>query len=130
MSGRGLRDSRHGARWGHEMRALQVAVQVLVSLLAAGKYDVAAAMTRGDRLSADDLRESIERYGRTLISLPNETLEKLDVVQVGGCQHPTFHVVVDLWTAEEGRSDLTLELELTDRYGGALETRILDLHVL
>ncbi len=112
------------------MTALQVAVSVLVSLLAAGDFDVAAAMTRGDRLSAEALREAVDRYGRTLVALPAEELERLDVVELQGREYPTFHVVVDLWTAEEGRSDLSLELELVDRYEGAFETRILDLHVL
>ena len=112
------------------MTPLQVAVQVLVSLLATGQFEVAAAMTRSDRLSADALREAVARYGRTLVALPIEALQHLDVVEVEGREHPTFHVVVDLWTADEGRSDLSLELELIDRYGGAFETRILDLHVL
>ena len=41
-----------------------------------------------------------------------------------------FSVVVDLWTAEEGRSDLTLELELVDRFEGAYDVMIQNLHVL
>jgi hypothetical protein len=112
------------------MTPQQVAVRVLVALLVAGDYDVAAAMTRNDRLSAEELRNAIARYGRTLVPLPEDQWDRLDVVAIDGREHPTFHVVLDLWTAEEGRSDLSLELELTDRYGGAFETRILDLHVL
>lgn len=112
------------------MTALRVAVQVLVSLLATGQFEVAAAMTRGDRLSAADLREAVARYGRTLVALPIEALQQMDVVEIQGREYPTFHVVVDLWTAEDGQSDLSLELELIDRYHGAFETRILDLHVL
>jgi hypothetical protein len=53
-----------------------------------------------------------------------------DVSAIRDREYPTFHVVIDLWTLEEGRSDLSLELELIDRYGGAYEIRILDLHVL
>jgi hypothetical protein len=40
------------------------------------------------------------------------------------------HVVVDMWTRQEGRSDLSLELELRETAPGAWEARLLDLHVL
>jgi hypothetical protein len=39
-------------------------------------------------------------------------------------------VTVDMWTAEEGRSDLTVELELTTTVDGSTVTRFKDLHVL
>jgi hypothetical protein len=42
----------------------------------------------------------------------------------------TKHVEVGMWTREEGRSDLTLEIELRETGSGAWEARILDLHVL
>ena len=40
------------------------------------------------------------------------------------------HVIVDMWTEQEGRSDLSLELELREAATGVWETRVLDLHVL
>ena len=40
------------------------------------------------------------------------------------------HVIVDMWTAQEGRSDLSLELELNEAATGVWETQVLDLHVL
>lgn len=112
------------------MSALTVAVRTLVSLLVNGEYDVAAALTRGDRLPAEEIREAVDRYGRTLTDLPESEWSNLDVLAVEGRAHPTYSVVVDLWTVEEGHSDLTLELELVERYPGAFETRIIDLHVL
>ena len=36
---------------------------------------------------------------------------------------------MDLWTAEEGRSDLTLELTLTDSRGEIYQIEIDDIHV-
>jgi hypothetical protein len=39
-------------------------------------------------------------------------------------------VAVNMWTAQEGRSDLTLELELTTATDGSTVTRFKDLHVL
>lgn len=39
------------------------------------------------------------------------------------------HVAVEMWTKQEGRSDLTLELHLREVAPDAWEPRILDLHV-
>lgn len=41
----------------------------------------------------------------------------------------TFHVVVPLWSEEEGRSDLALELRLIESLPDALSVEITDLHV-
>lgn len=117
---------RHEGRWS----ALTTAVQVAVGLLVAGEYDALAATTYGRRLSAKQLRDAVSEYGRTLRSLPDDEWTTLDVVEVPDAEVPTFHVVVDLWTEEEGRSDLSLELLMKDTDGGAFETEILDLHVL
>jgi len=105
------------------------AVRTIVGLLVDGSYDVIEAMTRSRRLSSEDLRGAVEGFGRTLAPIPTDALEHLDVVQIEGADHPTLHVVVDLWT-EEGKSDLSLELRLTDLYGGAYDIEVLDLHVL
>jgi len=110
--------------------ALRTAVSAIVGLLVDGSYDVVEAMTRGRRLSAESLREVIEGYGRTLAPIPASSLDHLDIVRIEASEPPAFHVVAALWTEEEGRSDLSLELRLTDLYGGAYDTEVLDLHVL
>lgn len=112
------------------MNAIQTAVSNVTNLLADGSYDVLEAMTHGRRLSASDLQNAVQTYGRTLVPLPVEELEDLDVVEVKDAEVPTYNVVVDLWTEQEGHSDLSLELLLTDRYGGAYDVEILNLHVL
>ena len=40
------------------------------------------------------------------------------------------HVVVEMWTRQEGRSDLSLELELREDEAGRWQPHVLDLHVL
>ena len=112
------------------MNAIQTSVVTVVHLLVVGEYDVIESMTHGVRLSAQELRGAVESYGRTLIELPESELDGLDVVTVEGASVPTLSVVVDLWTEEEGKSDLSLELMLIDRYGGAYEVQVSDLHVL
>ena len=112
------------------MNAMQAVVVMLTNLLVARDYETAAAMTRGRRLSAADLERAISEYGQTLVRLPPEALEDFEIYQVQDTEPPTFELVVDLWTREEGRSDLTLELELVDRFNGAYEVSIQSLHVL
>lgn len=112
------------------MNTEQAAVVSVVRLLVEGEYEVLAATTHGRRLSATELRTAVETYGRTLVELPRAALEELDVVQIEGLEPPTLNVLVDLWTAEEGRSDLTLELHLIARFDNAYEAEIMDLHTL
>lgn len=111
-------------------RSILDAVQVFLDLLVEGSYEVVEAMTRGRRLSAGDLRMAIDNYGDPLVPVPERDLESLDVVKIEGTDCPTFHVVVDLWTLQEGRSDLSLELRLTDLHEGTYDIEVLDLHAL
>lgn len=106
------------------------AVRVVVGMLVAGEYDALASMTRGVRLSSDALETAVKRYGRTLRMPPDDAFSELDVVEVSESATPTYTVTFDLWTAEEGRSDLSLELLLRDAYSGAFEIEVTDLHVL
>ena len=115
---------------GGASTARRQAVRTATTLLAEGAYEVLEVMTRGRRLSADEMRSAVHEYGATLVPLPEPALDELDVVQVTGSALPTFDVVVDLWSYEEGRSDLSLELRLTDRFDGAHDVEILDIHTL
>ena len=75
------------------------------------------------RLTGDDLRNVIRNYGRKVVSPPPDAYNKLDAVQVTGATVPTWSVRAPLWTEEEGRSDLTLELTIAVG-PGAPERRI------
>lgn len=108
---------------------LRRAAERIVLLLVEGDYAAAEAATVG-RLSAADLRLAVEQYGRTLVDLPAQALEPLEVIEILGMPRPTFHVVVDLWTAEEGLSDLSLELCLTARADHGFDIEIENLHTL
>ena len=54
--------------------------------------------------TAEQIREYVAAYPATLISLPDDTWET-SVAQWYGTH---WELLVDLWTAEEGRSDLVL----------------------
>lgn len=112
------------------MDAHQAAVATVVDLLVDGDYESLETMSRGRRMSASDLQGAVADYGRTLVPLPPEALESLDVVAIDGAVRPTVSVVVDLWTEEDGRSDLSIELRLANTDAGAVEVEVVDLRVL
>jgi hypothetical protein len=59
----------------------------------------------------------VRDYGRKLVSPPADAYNNLDAVQVKGAAVPTWSVRAPLWTEEQGRSDLTLELTIAVRLG-------------
>lgn len=109
---------------------LVTATRIAVGLLVRAEYDALAALTRNRLLSARQLRHAVEDYGRQLVEPPESVWRELDVVRAEGDSSPTFNVVFPLWTSEEGESDLTLELQLSEDVGGRFSTTITGLHVL
>ena len=105
-------------------------VRRLVEMLVARDYDGIEAATRGRRLTAEQLSQAVEEYGRELQMPPEVVFENPDVNEIEGAIPQAAWILVDLWTIEEGRSDLTLEIRLTDTGGELYDIEINNLHVL
>ena len=103
----------------------EASISRAVGLLAAGDYDALDRLSAGDGLSADGLRQSVEDYGRTVVAEPFDTSDPELLDDGSG-----WWADVDLHTAEEGRSDLTLSLTLFESPGPLYNVRFDDLHVL
>jgi hypothetical protein len=101
----------------------------MVDRLARGDYESAIRVCIKSRLTSDDLRILIRDYGRKLVSPPAEAYSKLDAIQVKDTSVPTWSVRAPLWTEEEGRSDLTLELTIA-LVSGVPDIELDDLRVL
>ncbi|MBO0728544.1 MAG: hypothetical protein J2P57_04745 [Acidimicrobiaceae bacterium] len=86
-------------------------------------------MSHGRRLTAGDLAEAVYSWGRTLVAPPAGQLEGADVVAVEGTDPQRWSVWLRLWTAEEGRSDLTLEVTIVDSSGLHYEVELDNLEV-
>jgi hypothetical protein len=54
--------------------------------------------------TAEQIRRYLADYGCTLVELPEDTWQ----TSVSQWMETHWEVLVDLWTAEEGRSDLVL----------------------
>jgi hypothetical protein len=103
------------------------AVEELVSDLVAGRFREIEVSGRSGRLTADGISREIASYGRTLVRLPDDWQGFASTY--GPAPGDIRSMDVALWTVEEGRSDLTLQLDVRRGQGGwSLE--ITDLHVL
>ena len=98
-------------------------------LLVVGDYEGLARLTKGQRLTADELRQAVVDYGRRLV-LPQNAWSARSVVDVEEAVPKAWSIYMDLWTAEEGRSDLTLELTLRDSEHDTYNVEVDNLHVL
>ena len=105
-------------------------VHRLVEMLVVGHYDGVEGASRSRRLTAEQLRQAVEEYGRELRMPPDVVFDNLDVNEIEGAIPRAWWMLVDLWTVEEGRSDLTLEIRLTDTGGELYDIEIDNLHVL
>jgi hypothetical protein len=99
----------------------------LIEMVSAG--DVAAMRASPVILVGDgDPLLWVRDYPGAVVPLPAEGWALADAIQVSG--HPgLWSVVIPLWTATEGTSDLTLEATIEDRAEGPVVT-IGNIHVM
>lgn len=104
-------------------------VKTVVDLLVDAKYDELEQLTSGTRLSSEEMARAVRQYGRVLVAPPIQAYDELDVVQVRQATPPRWSVRMSLWTAEEGRSDLSVEMTVVERNKG-FGIEVDDIHVL
>lgn len=111
------------------MNHVHAAITAIAQLLVAGDYRAVERMTDGRRLTAEQIEQAVLDYGNTLVPLPPEALDQAEVYPFEG--DPGSCVAeVDLWTREEGRSDLTLEVMLESRDDGGYDVSVRNIHVM
>jgi len=99
----------------------------VVQAMVEGKYEELESA----RVQATDIRRVVEAYGRCLSMPPVDAFGSLlNVIEITGTQPSQWYAGVNLWTLEDGWSDLTLELTLTDSAGELYPVQVDDLRVL
>lgn len=93
-------------------------------------YDAIERYSAGVRLNAVEIADAIREYGRKLTMPTSDEFENLDVIEVENSFPMRWSVRCYLWTEEEGRSDLSIELTLIDNDRNDLAAEIDNLHVL
>lgn len=90
------------------------AIKLVVGLLVESNYEVLEKMTQGRHLTAEEMARAVTEYGRTLVLPPDEAYEDIDAIDSTVDGKHTHAVDFPLWTKEEGRSDLEVELTLVE----------------
>jgi hypothetical protein len=89
----------------------------VVQCFVAGDYGLETCVFGVEPVSAktaEHIRNYIAEYGATLVELPADSWQT-SVAQWYGTH---WDILVDLWTAEEGRSDLVLAGKIVDSHAG------------
>ena len=108
---------------------MQAVVGKVVEELVNGNYDLLIQQYPASRVTSEELHAVIRDYDRKLVLPPLNAYQNLDAVRVKNTNVPTWSVRAPLWTEDEGKSDLTLEM--TIKLGsGSSSVEIDDLRVL
>ncbi|WP_445361303.1 hypothetical protein ACJJIL_04900 [Microbulbifer sp. EKSA005] len=89
----------------------------IVDALAKKDYSLSCKVSGVSSVSSEtaaQMKEYISDYGEELISLPNETWETSVCIWAGN----HWDVLIDLWTVNEGRSDLVLGAQVSESENG------------
>lgn len=105
-------------------------IENVVNLFSTGQYDELERLTGGVELSAQDMRQEAERWPfrivppppGMLVSLIRDDLSDLDLIE--SLNPPHRDVDVHFYTEEEGRSDLSTNLWITDQPDGSYRIEI------
>lgn len=96
----------------------------VINMLVNGEYDEVVKYTNGTRLPKAEIEYAIRDYGCTLANPPELAFEELDVVEVDNPSQREWSVRCPLWTKEEGRSDLSIELSMIEESGEELRVEL------
>lgn len=110
-------------------KEIQDVVATVIRTLVYKNYEDLASLTRGRRLSSEEIGKAIKDYGRTLVEPPPDAYNLIQVVPVRAATTETWSITMPLWTEEEGRSDLSLLLTLK-RTGERFRIELDDIRVL
>ena len=89
---------------------VRAAVKHVYDLVVSGKYEEIDTLTGGVRLSAAEIDNAVRSYRYALRHWPATQPMPIDAIEIIDSNPRAWSIQVDAYTAEEGRSDLTLEL--------------------
>ena len=97
-------------------------------MLVASDLDAIERLDAGHRAKADEWRDRLAEYGKTLVTPPAGDYDSADVIQLRD-EKSAWSVWYRLWTAEEGQSDLGIELTVRLMLNNAIQIEVDDLLV-
>jgi hypothetical protein len=112
------------------LEPIYAAVRAIVDLLVKRDFETLEFAASPANRKPADLKAAIEDYGRTLVAPDDTWWSTVETTPINSSAGGGLHVAAPVWTAEEGRSDLTLELRLKPDTAGRQVIEVLDLHLL
>lgn len=94
---------------------IRATIEYVVNLLVTGAYKELELFSAGIRLKAEYIEMGVSEYGRTLVSPPQKAYDDIDMIPVTNTEPQEFSVRFRLYTQEEGKSDLEIQLTLIDK---------------
>jgi hypothetical protein len=90
-------------------------LKILVELLTQNKFqEVCEKYPSEYNLTAKEILDSIESYGCKLVTPSEEELRNFDAVEIENNFPKLWDIRSALWTIEEGKSDLTIVLDVEE----------------
>jgi hypothetical protein len=105
------------------------AVKKVFGHMAKRQYAELVALSNGVRITEEEIERAITGYGRRLVLPPDNAYELMNAIEIRGSTPRRWSAVMPLWTAEEGRSDLSMELTLNEGPSG-IQVELDDIRVL
>lgn len=105
-------------------------LQYILTLLSKKDYKALEELTNGVRLSKEDIEMAIADYDATIIMPPSSVYDNLDIIEIQNSNPKAWSVRFDLWTEEEGESDLSLELTFIESNHELYNIEIDNIHVM
>ena len=105
-------------------------IKKIVELLVSKNYQELEKLSGGVRLTSSEIDQAVCDYGAVLVTPPDSDFENVDAIEITGSNPRSWSVRYDLWTEEEGRSDLSLEVTLIENDKEIMGVELDNLHVL
>lgn len=102
----------------------------LVNLLVDKKYSEIADWSKKKRLTEKEIKEAIDEYGQMIIFPPANFLNEIDVIEIATSKSKKWSVVFPLWTTEDGKSDLSVEITVIDSSNQYYDIEVDNIHTL
>jgi hypothetical protein len=108
---------------------IKTIMKTIVDLLVHEKYQDIENITGGNRLSSSDIKHAIQEYGHNVIAPPLSAFDSMDCVSIQGTPFSSWSVRMNLWTSDEGKSDLSIDATISEQDDG-ISLILEDIHVL
>lgn len=109
---------------------IQATAKRLVTMLVAHDFAGLEAWSKGIRLKQEHMADALREYPGNFVMPPGSRLPHLDAVEVRDSQPRRWSVDIPLWTEEEGRSDLTVQVTMIESGNDLMGVEIDNIHVL